>query len=76
MARFEGSIRKLRRGGWRARALVISARHGQLVETQVGPVEFASECLCDAWLHNAAAGFDPADVHIVASAGPTSEPVS
>ena len=33
MASFQGSIRKLRRGGWRARALVISARHGQIVET-------------------------------------------
>jgi hypothetical protein len=70
MARFEGSIRKLRRGGWRARALVISARHGQLVETQLGPIECASECLCDAWLREASAGFEPEDVRIVSPARP------
>ena len=70
MASFQGSISKLRRGGWRARALVISARHGQIVETQIGPIEFASECLCDAWLREAATGFDPADVRIVTSSDP------
>ena len=53
--KFTGSIRELRHGGWRARGMLVAAKHGMLVETQVGPRAFASEAMCDAWLRDEAA---------------------
>ena len=61
---FEGTIRPLRRGGWAARGMVIANRHGQLIETQIGPMAFDSEDMCDAWLRAAAAGLNIESVSI------------
>ena len=41
-----------------ARGMVIANRHGQLIETQIGPMAFDSEDMCDAWLRAAAAGLN------------------
>jgi len=65
---FEGTIRELRRGGWAARGLVVTNRHGQLVETQVGPKAFDSEDGCDAWLRETAAGLKIDSVSITVNA--------
>ena len=62
---FEGTIRPLRRGGWTARGLVVANRHGQLIETQVGPKAFFTDVSCDAWLRAAAAGLNIDSVRIV-----------
>ena len=61
---FEGTIKELRRGGWAARGLVVTSRHGLLVETQVGPKAFDTEGRCDAWLRAAAAELKIASVRI------------
>ena len=61
---FEGTIRELRRGGWAARGLVVANRHGQLVETQIGPKAFETEDHCDAWLRAAAADLNIQSVSI------------
>ena len=50
MIRFEGSIRELRRGGWRARGVVRTQRHGQIFETQVGPRAFENQEASLRWL--------------------------
>ena len=67
---FRGTIRPLRRGGFAARGLLVVARSSQVYETQVGPREFASEDLCDAWLRSAAAGMKVERVQIVTASRP------
>jgi len=64
---FEGTIRALRRGGWAARGLVVTSRHGQLVETKIGPKAFDTEDGCHAWLHATASGLDIDSVSITVS---------
>lgn len=61
---FEGTIRELRRGGWAARGLVVTSRHGQLVETQIGPKAFETKGGGDAWLRAAAASLNIDSVSI------------
>jgi hypothetical protein len=61
---FEGTIKELRRGGWAARGVVVANRHGQLIETQIGPKAFDTETSCDAWLRAAAAGLNIESVRI------------
>jgi hypothetical protein len=60
----EGTIRRLRRGGWAARGLIVTTRNGQLFETQIGPHEFDSQGKCDAWLRSTAAGLQIESVQI------------
>lgn len=62
---FQGTIRALRRGGWAARGLLVASRHGQLIETQIGPKAFENEMLCDAWLRASAAELKVESVRIV-----------
>jgi len=61
---FEGTIKELRRGGWAARGLVLTSRHGLLVETQVGPKAFDTEASCVDWLRAAAADLKISSVRI------------
>ena len=61
---FEGTIKELRRGGWAARGVVVTSRHGQLIETQVGPRAFDTEGSCDDWLRAAAAIFNIDSIRI------------
>ena len=68
MIRFEGSIRELRRGGWRARGVVRTQRHGQIFETQVGPRAFENQEASLRWLRDVAAGLAIKDVQLVVNA--------
>jgi hypothetical protein len=51
---FNGIVKPRRRGGWIARGLVVEQRFGQLVETQIGPREFADQSASVTWLTDAA----------------------
>lgn len=53
--RFDGLVKPMRRGDWSARGAIITERHGQLIETMVGPREFVAKDLGVEWLHRAAA---------------------
>ena len=51
----DGVVKPMRRGGWSARGLIVSVQHGLLVETQVGPKQFAAQEAAVEWLKQAAA---------------------
>ena len=53
--RFSGVVKPMRRGGWSARGLIESGRHGQLIDTQIGPIEFAAKEVATEWLRQIAA---------------------
>jgi hypothetical protein len=53
--RFDGVVKPMRRGGWSARGVVVATQHGQLIETQIGPREFAAVEASTQWLRAAAA---------------------
>lgn len=52
---FSGIVKPRRRGGWIARGVIVEQRFGQIVETQIGPREFADQPASVAWLSEAAA---------------------
>lgn len=64
MMHIQGTIREHRRGHWAARGLVVTHRHGQVFETQVGPKAFASEGMAYDWMHEVAADLAIADIRI------------
>jgi hypothetical protein len=43
-------VRPMRRGGWSARGMIVSVRHGLLIENQVGPKQFAGKEAALEWL--------------------------
>jgi hypothetical protein len=47
-------VKPMRRGGWSARGLIVSVRHGLLIETQVGPRQFSGRDAALEWLKQAA----------------------
>ena len=65
MIRFEGSIRELRRGGWRARGVVRTQRSGQIFETQIGPRAFENQEASSDWLRDVATRLAIEDVKLV-----------
>ena len=65
MLKFDGVVKPLRRGGWRARGLVTTVQHGQRGETQIGPRPFDAEDVATAWLHRIAAERSIAAVRII-----------
>ncbi len=52
--KFNGTIKPRRRGGWIARGLIVEVRSGQIVETQIGPREFAERKAGSNWLEQVA----------------------
>ena len=48
-------VKPMRRGGWSARGMIVSVRHGLIIETQVGPKQFAGKDAALEWLKQAAA---------------------
>jgi hypothetical protein len=48
-------VKPMRRGGWSARGMIVSVQHGLLIETQVGPKQFAGKEAALEWLKQAAA---------------------
>ena len=64
MTLLQGTIREHRRGHWAARGVVVTHRHGQVFETQVGPKSFASEGMAYDWIFEVAAELSIADVKV------------
>ncbi|MEO6394318.1 MAG: hypothetical protein ABIO40_00220 [Devosia sp.] len=67
--RFDGIVKPLRRGGWSARGVVIATRHGQLIETQIGPKEFPERELSEHWLRQIAAELSIETVRVTNGSG-------
>jgi hypothetical protein len=65
MVRFDGIIRQDRRGGWNARGIIVTHKHGQIFQTLVGPRAFASEEISQEWLRAAATELAIEEVTIV-----------
>ena len=68
MIQMQATIREHRRGHWAARGLVVTHRHGQLFERQVGPRAFASEGMAYEWIFEEAANLSIRDVRVVVEA--------
>ncbi len=65
----DGIVKAMRRGGWSARSVIVTVRHGQIFETQVGPRQFPEEKAARDWLREVAAAHSIKAPRILLGAG-------